>query len=264
MISYLFLLQFVALPLLAFGDPRIIGSTTTGNIKDEPWYAMIYLGSSRKCGGAIISNNYILTAARCLERYGMRDIQVRIGTNNCQSGGSRVKICKLKKHDQYSKYRVDTSLVLLKTCTPITTTDLTKPIEGSHKIPADNSQANATGCGSLNRNFGDVWEGGRTFDHAVYPTYSRSSEVKIYNQKQCAADWHKIIPMLRISELTICTKTAGIGACSGDLGTPLVVNKKLVGILSWAGCSILPDIYSNVIKLSDWIDSSMKELDRVG
>ncbi|XP_017053753.1 trypsin delta-like [Drosophila ficusphila] len=256
MIHYLFLLQFGLLPLLAFGDPRIIGTTTTAIIKDEPWFATIRVRSDMKCSGAIISNNYILTAANCVDHNAARRVKVRIGTSSCKSGGSTVNICKIKIHDRFDFLTYDNNLALLKTCEKITATDLIKPIERSDQIPTDNSQANVTGCGYRD----PIWPG--RFFLPKLPTEAHTGVVQIYNQNQCAADWNifsRTIWKKKISERSICTKDRRIGANSYDTGAPLVVNNKLVGILSSPGSVRKPDIYSNVIKHSDWIDSNIKE-----
>jgi len=265
MLAPLILLQIVALPWLALGDQRIINGNTV-NIKDAPWYASIIVNSKLKCGGAIISKNYILTAAKCVDGYSARSIQVRLGTSSCGTSGSNAGICKVKVHSQYSSWRFDNNLALLKTCELLNTTDEIKPIERADKVPDDNSRANVTGCGGRSGNFLDLIidkriSSGLEEKCFQLPVQLHGTQVRILSQKQCAADW-KVIPfylLKGISDLTICTKSAGKGACSTDRGAPLVIDNKLVGILSRAGCSIKPDVYANILGHTNWLDSNTKD-----
>ncbi|EDW92253.1 trypsin delta [Drosophila yakuba] len=267
MLAPLVLLQIVALPWLARGDQRIINGNTV-NIKDAPWHASIIVRSQLQCGGAIISKNYILTAAKCVDGYNAGDIQVRLGTSSCGTGGSKFGICEVKVHSQYSNWRFDNNLALLKTCEQLNATDEIKPIERANKLPADNSRANVTGCGSRSGHWIDlIWDRRLSRSSGIQekcwrlPVQLHGTQVQILSQKQCAADWSGIqfYLLTGISDLTICTKSPDKGACSSDKGAPLVIDNKLVGILSRAGCAIKPDVYANLLGHTNWLNSNTKD-----
>ncbi|XP_044317140.1 trypsin delta-like [Drosophila rhopaloa] len=271
MFHSLVLLQFVALPWLVIGEHRIIGGNTE-SIKVAPWYGSLIANSKLKCGGVLVKNNYFLTAAKCVDGFDVSDLQIRLGTSSCESGGSKVGVCKVKVHPQYSSWRFDNNLALLRTCEPLVATDEIKPIESSDKIPEDNSQANVTGCGARRGSVFDI-DKGRAFSGFFdpltdmflnLPKQLHSAEVQILNQNQCSSDWKKIgfgyfFLLNGISELTICTKTSGKGASVYDMGDPLVVDNKLVGILSKPGCSARPDVYANLNQHKTWLDDNTKE-----
>lgn len=62
---------------------------------------------------------------------------------------------------------------------------------------------------------------------------------------------------------TLCAYSGvvGTGVCSGDSGGPLISNKKLIGIASWANlCATgVPDGFTRTSEYVKWIDQVMQE-----
>jgi len=48
------------------GASRIVGGVTTG-VNEWPWQAALMYGSQQFCGGSLINDRYVLTAAHCTE-----------------------------------------------------------------------------------------------------------------------------------------------------------------------------------------------------
>lgn len=244
------LLQLVALPVLVLGDQRIIGGSSV-KITDHPWQVAIeikglLLGS--ECSGAIYSMKYILTAAICVDDHGTADIKVRVGTSRRGAEGLVAGVCAKKIHGQFSSTRFDNNLALLLLCEPLTASESVAAIPLTDQEPEDHTAATVAGWGA--RRVGLL---------PSSPQELHSIEVKVYNRKECASDWRWEFWMTGINELTICTRAEGKGACRSDTGAPLVVDSKLVGILSKPGCSSWPDVYSNVIRNKDWLETNTKE-----
>jgi len=73
-----FQLYFVSIPVeprVNFDDTcrcgqkaasRIVGGVTTG-VNEWPWQAALMYGSQQFCGGSLINDRYVLTAAHCTE-----------------------------------------------------------------------------------------------------------------------------------------------------------------------------------------------------
>ena len=56
----------------------------------------------------------------------------------------------------------------------------------------------------------------------------------------------------------LCAGSRGKDACLGDAGGPFVINKSVVGIISWGeGCALLPGVYTRVSYYSNWIATAM-------
>lgn len=61
-------------------------------------------------------------------------------------------------------------------------------------------------------------------------------------------------------ENSLCTGNfIGTGCCIGDSGSALIVNKTVIGIVSWsAGCAQgYPDIYTDVSQQMQWINKEI-------
>uniref|UniRef100_A0A6P4FN78 Trypsin-1-like n=1 Tax=Drosophila rhopaloa TaxID=1041015 RepID=A0A6P4FN78_DRORH len=244
MFHSLVLLQFVALPWLVIGEHRIIGGNTE-SIKVVPWYGSLIANSKLKCGGVLVKNNYFLTAAKCVDGFDVSDLQLRLGTSSCESGGSKVGVCKVKVHPQYSSWRFDNNLALLRTCEPLVATDEGAPLVIDGKLAGIMALGD---CSKKPEVFINL------FHHKTW----------LESNSKDKSDWKKIglrfsFLLKGISELTLCTQTSGKGASVYDMGDPLVVDNKLVGILSKPGCSARPDVYANLNQHKTWLDDNTKE-----
>ncbi|XP_065576743.1 serine protease 33-like [Artemia franciscana] len=57
---------------------RIVGGTSSHPGR-WPWMAAMYRGSIHYCGGVLITDRHILTAAHCVARYNLHTITIRLG-----------------------------------------------------------------------------------------------------------------------------------------------------------------------------------------
>ncbi|KAH8400739.1 hypothetical protein KR009_000717, partial [Drosophila setifemur] len=247
------------LPWSVVGGPnifaRVIGGSSA-NISNAFYQANIIVDGSTCCSGAIISTKTILTAAECVNDYYAGSIRVRVGTSFRESGGIPAIVCEVIVHPEYTYWRYDNNLALLKLCEPLKTSKTVNVIKVIESLPADDTQAQVTGWGSTS--WWDSW-----WDTPYYgnlPDRLQSASLTIYNREKCASDlgvWFGLWDN-GISDRTLCTYKDGKGGCSYDAGAPLVKDKKLVGILSQGGCTTKPDVYASVIKYKDWLDTNTK------
>lgn len=89
------------------------------NITQTPWQISLqrWNGTLHFCGGTIISDRWILTAAHCLEAYPISTIQVRVGATYKYNDGKLIDIEKAFVHEKFKAqiYDFDFGLIQLKT-----------------------------------------------------------------------------------------------------------------------------------------------------
>ncbi|XP_077284734.1 uncharacterized protein LOC143910221 [Arctopsyche grandis] len=234
-------------------DNRIVGGLE-GNIIETPYlvsllYDEFVTGNFRHiCGGAIINNHIILTAAKCTDGRVRRpeSYRVRAGSNSHKSGGVISVVSKIIPHEYYEiggNHENDISLVFLSTALTmgigIGIINLPSPfIE-----PEPGSNAVVTGWGTNN-------------DLSKPDRFHRAT-VKIMSRFIC----QNYLPDYPVTGSMICTLGVDSqGPCDGDEGGPLAYNGQVIGIISWrnrnVGCDNpqSPSAYTKVSVFRDWID----------
>ena len=118
------------------------------------WATSLEIGK-HLCGGAIISDSYIMTAAHCVRRARVSDITVYVGSINIFEGQPR-SVSRIYVHPQYYEDRfrryVLNDIALLKLSTSLNMTDRTLAkicLPSSNLILRDKSDVIAIGWGTL-------------------------------------------------------------------------------------------------------------------
>lgn len=101
------------------------------------------------CGCAILSSEWIITAAHCATAVPPHDIQVLVGTNDLESGGARYSVEKLITHESYNTPYYAYDIAVIKVKNSIEFNDRVQPIELSEAEIQDKSVVQLTGWGLL-------------------------------------------------------------------------------------------------------------------
>jgi len=240
-------------------DGRIVGGIEA-RAHSWPWQvALVRPGSNhfdgQFCGGSIISNNYILTAAHCVGG-AASSINVLVGAHNLASSSessARVHtVSRIIVHPSYAGG--DNDFALLQLTNAITFNDQVSPVclPGASDGPAG-AKAFVTGWGSTAQRPGR--------EQRNFPTNLRQVDQVIVDQEEC-----KRIYAARgfpITAAEICGRAPGKDSCQGDSGGPFVAQVaggpfKLVGVVSWGlGCADAkyPGVYSRTSTVLSWINS---------
>ncbi|XP_073845359.1 trypsin-like [Musca autumnalis] len=231
-------------------DGRIVNGVDT-TIEKHPYQVSLQTSSgSHFCGGSIISEDIIVTAAHCMQSYSASQIRVRLGSTQYNSGGDLVAVKAFKYHEGYNSKTMVNDIAILKLATPVKETAKIRYISMAEKTPATGTPAVVTGWGT------------KCYLTCIsLPKTLQEVEVDIVDEKACASSEYKYGS--QIKETMVCAYAVNKDACQGDSGGPLVAEDKLVGIVSWGmGCAKTgyPGVYADVPSLRSWVEKTMKEL----
>ncbi|XP_023163706.2 chymotrypsin-2 [Drosophila hydei] len=171
------------------------------------------------CGGAIIEERWILTAAHCIHGKTPEAFRVLTGTQDLKHNVSRYYyVDTILEHCDYEprKYRNDIALLHLNES--IVFDNATQPVQLEHEPLQPGDWLLLTGWGTLSLG-GEV------------PAKLQRLEVEYVPFEECR-EAHGNSSNVDIGH--VCTyNDKGRGACHGDSGGPLVHNGKLVALVNW-------------------------------
>jgi len=254
-----------------WGD-RIVGGDKT-MAGEYPWQgSLLYKGviSNHFCGGTLVSDRHVVTAAHCTQDLDADEIGVAIGyTNLNQSISDRASFIKdvkmIKDHPNYrgevTHYEFDISVLELAEPIDLTSHPHIKPICLPNVITGRES---TTGWYAGDTAVVSGW-GLTDFYNGTYPKHLQDVAVKILPKGECG----KLTEYIRESQLCAGHNQDGKDACSGDSGGPLMCRDEdnnmavtLVGVVS-AGSTCAdadyPGLYADVklIASKGWLSEAL-------
>ncbi|XP_076664231.1 hypodermin-A isoform X2 [Andrena cerasifolii] len=100
-------------------SPRIIGGSNT-SIDMFPYQVSIHDKGEFKCGGSMISKNWVLTAAHCVSRSRAADLNIRVHSTYSDRGGTLIdNVKQIKIHQDYSPSTLEYDAALIELGSPI-------------------------------------------------------------------------------------------------------------------------------------------------
>ncbi|KAH8418319.1 hypothetical protein KR222_011120 [Zaprionus bogoriensis] len=236
-------------PDMDFPFGRIVNGEAT-TIEQHPYQVSIQtIKGSHFCGGSIISEDIVVTAAHCMQSYAASKIQVRLGSTLRNQGGEVVSVKSFKFHEGYNSELMVNDVAVIKLSSPVRQSSTIRYVELADATPASGTPAVVTGWGTT------------CFLLCSSPNSLLEVEVGILQQQDCASSTYAYGD--KIQSTMVCGYGEKKDACQGDSGGPLVANGKLVGIVSWGnGCawSNYPGVYADVASLKSWIEAAAAEL----
>ncbi|XP_068905393.1 chymotrypsin-1-like [Tenebrio molitor] len=225
---------------------RVVGGSTASAGQYPFIISLRTIFNSHTCGGSLIANNWVVTAAHCVYNSSPSSYSVVAGINQLNSNsGVQVGVAEIIVHPNYNQNLIINDIALLRLSSSIAESNLIKIIELESENVADPRDCVLIG-----------W--GRTSYPGSIPNDLQHLPLKSVPYEQCKNAW--INQEGTILESEICTLTQrGQGACHGDSGGPLISqdggNAKLIGLVSWGSpCAVgMPDVYTRVSAFRDWI-----------
>lgn len=254
---------------------RIVGGTET-EVNEYPWQAALMELDQTilrfKCGGNVISDQWVLTAAHCTSDKLRKDLRVLLGEHDItdeEATTLEMDIAHIIIHPNYDKnvdLDYDVSLLKLTRRIDFTANSHIRPIclpsEFSTK-DYDGYIATATGWGAV------------TGTHDADKL--QEVNLRVISNTKCSTKYSLLQSPLfpRVWQITnsmICAEAedgnGGKDTCNGDSGGPLVTkepgssgevageNYELIGVVSRGvvcGSKYFPGVYARVTEITTWI-----------
>ncbi|XP_042565326.1 granzyme K-like isoform X2 [Clupea harengus] len=241
----------------AFADGAGVSIVGGKEIKahSKPWMASIQVKGKHICGGFLIQDQWVLTAAHCKGICQRLELaSVLLGAHSLKNVKNTIPVgiesCKTPPtFDEKTKVD-DIMLIKLKDKVKVKK-EKVKPV----KLPKSQKDVPAhTKCQVIG------W--GSTDPKGIKPTdVLQSVDVDILDRDYCNC-LYKLYPVITEDMLCAGNKTALHDTCALDSGGPLECNKNVVGLVSgWEGCGDpkKPGVYTRLSKKHmSWINKIIK------
>ncbi|KAJ0177861.1 hypothetical protein K1T71_006734 [Dendrolimus kikuchii] len=238
--------KFWVLVIALFTSRQVSGSMfrIIGGHEAPPEYGRFHaslqnLSGHHVCGGAVVSNRHVVTAAHCVQGANLKYIRVIVGTTNLDTSGYVYAPISILIHPDFNHSSRDYDIAILKVLRPFDNRHVRVISMRDEELNEGDSLV-LTGFGALEPN----GESSRQM-HAL--------NLSVFDQETCrfAMRYSK-----NVTDNMFCTFTKiGQGTCHGDSGGPVTKHSYLVGLVSWGiPCAVgFPDVHTRIAPFIKWI-----------
>jgi len=232
-------------------EQRVVGGRPT-EAYDYPWMAGLLFKGSIYCGGTLINDRYVATAAHCVAGLPIDEINIILGVydllSDDQPSLQLKSIVSAVIHPKFVSKTFNNDIAILK---------LNSPVKFSYAVgPVCLPQFQKSYTGQI----GVVTGWGRINETSSISPLLRQVEVPIFSNPECQKTKYGV---KAITDNMMCAgyDNGKLDACQGDSGGPLHLMGKdqkidLIGIVSWGqGCGRpgFPGVYTRIGRYLEWI-----------
>ncbi|CAG9759367.1 unnamed protein product [Ceutorhynchus assimilis] len=243
-----------------FQDQGKIVGGHNAEVNEWPWIAALFNSGRQFCGGSLIDNIHILSAAHCVAHMSSWDVArvtVRLGDHNIKTNSEvkhvEKKVKRVVRHRGFDSRTLYNDIAILTLESPVEFSSVIRPV----CMPTGRGRDWAGSTGTV-IGWGSIRESG------PQPAVLQEVNIPIWSNTECRQKYGHAAPG-GIVEHMLCAGQANRDSCSGDSGGPLMVNNgkwTQVGIVSWGiGCGKgqYPGVYTRVEKFLPWITKNLKQ-----
>jgi trypsin len=233
-------------------DAQIVGGSQAAA---HAYPFMITYGFAPKdhyCGGSVLNNQWVLTAAHCVYGYKASDFYVTAGDHRISVGGEGEQVRRASKiiiHPSYDDNTYNNDIALIKLSSPVTLNSVVKTIAHG-TLPVAGTSLRVIGWGDQADGAGD------------YADTLRQVDVPLRSAASCSDAYGD-----GVTGNMFCAglRRGGKDSCQADSGGPIFhrVNNtwQQVGIVSWGdGCAQAEryGVYTKLQNYKTWISTTVQ------
>lgn len=221
--------------------PKIVGGTDA-SASDNPFQVALLNRSfsnnysAQFCGGTLVSETFVVTAAHCSDFIAAANVQVLTGARRLDGTGVRRNVVRITIHPGWNPVTFDNDVAVWQLASAASGIPVATLATDDGQVGAD---LLATGWGALS-------EGG------VRPINLQRVQVPLVDRVNCN-DSNSYSGQITANMLCAGRDSGGIDTCQGDSGGPLTRgsgNSILTGITSWGEGCARPNLFGVYTRIS--------------
>uniref|UniRef100_A0A6G1S4C0 Mite allergen Der p 3 n=1 Tax=Aceria tosichella TaxID=561515 RepID=A0A6G1S4C0_9ACAR len=237
-------------------EARVIGGGKPADPGEYPFLVGLAHNDKHLCGGSIMDEYHILTAAHCLTgNPALSKIDVRVGCHS-RFDCAKIPVAGYLLHGLHDGNRMANDIALIKTSAPIPLNSIRGPgAIRAIELPANNNKVYEEGDKLTVAGWGRI-----ACNSTKLPDVPMKAQLSALSLERCKA--MQPCKFYSIDERNICTSSTKRLPYRGDSGGPLIDTNDdgkfiLAGIVSWGNSNCTDprrnDVYTRVSSFLDWI-----------